>query len=366
MSLNQRSADDNLVDCRSSGHYETVLIFKIMGFIRALFYLFLIVFTAIVSVAGYYAYTALKHKNPDTVLVKIPKGSSVRDIAARLKEENVIKDPYVFEAYLRVSEESGKLKAGEYEFEAGLGFDEIVVKMIEGRVKIYQFTVPEGYSIPGVCKILVEKKLMDEKTCHDKSRSVALLKDLAGAATLEGYLFPETYTYDSESTPAGVFKAMVDMFYAKAGAERVKKAKDKGMTLHELVTLASVIEKETGQASERPLIAGVFLNRLKIGMPLQSDPTTIYGLPHFNGNLTRRDLETDTPYNTYTRKGLPGGPICNPGLAALDAVLTPSPTKALYFVAKGDGSHYFSTTLGEHNQAVRYYQLKQGPAPQGN
>lgn len=336
-----------------------------MWFIRALFHLFLITFTGLVAAAGYYAYTAVKHVNPGGVLIKIPKGSSVRDIAGRLKEKNVIKDPYVFEAYLRVSKEAGKLKAGEYEFEAGLKFDEIISKMVAGRVKIYQFTVPEGYSIPGVCKILVEKKLMGEKACYDESRNISLLKGPAGATTLEGYLFPETYTYDSEAAPDRIFKAMVDMFYAKLGDERVKKAKDKGLALHDLVTFASVVEKETGQAVERPLIAGVFFNRLKINMPLQSDPTTIYGIPHFNGNLTRRDLETDTPYNTYTRKGLPRGPICNPGLAAIDAVLAPAPTKAIYFVAKGGGSHYFSTTLAEHNQAVQHYQLKQGPAPQG-
>lgn len=335
-----------------------------MRFIRALFYLFLIAFTALVVAVGYYAYTAVKHVNPSAVLIKIPKGSSVRAVAEQLQEKNVIKDRVVFEAYLRLTEDAGKLKAGEYEFEAGLTFDAVVAKMVAGRVKIYQFTVPEGYSIPGVCKILAQKKLMDEKTCYDESRNVALLKDGAGAKTLEGYLFPETYTYDSEATPDKVFKAMVDQFYAKVGDERVRKAKAKGLSLHEVVILASVVEKETGQASERPLIAGVFSNRLKIDMPLQSDPTTIYGLPNFNGNLTRRDLETDTPYNTYTRKGLPIGPICNPGLAAIDAVLSPAATKALYFVAKGDGSHYFSATLGEHNQAVRYYQLKQGPAPQ--
>lgn len=164
-------------------------------------------------------------------------------------------------------------------------------------------------------------------------------------------------------TPELIFKGMVDMFYKKTGEERVRLLRDKGLSLHAAVTLASVVEKETGQAVERPLIAGVFFNRIKIGMPLQSDPTTIYGIRNFNGNLTRRDLETDTPYNTYTRTGLPAGPICNPGLAAIDAVISPAVTDALYFVAKGDGSHYFSKSLDEHNRAVRYYQLKEGDPP---
>jgi UPF0755 protein len=143
----------------------------------------------------------------------------------------------------------------------------------------------------------------------------------------------------------------------------VTRAGELGLSLHQLISLASVVEKETGQAGERPIIAGVFFNRLKIGMMLQSDPTVIYGIPNFNGNLTRADLLRDTPYNTYTRTGIPPGPICSVGLAAIDAVLNPTPTQALYFVGKGDGTHYFSNTLDEHNRAVQYYQLHQGSPP---
>jgi UPF0755 protein len=150
---------------------------------------------------------------------------------------------------------------------------------------------------------------------------------------------------------------MVDRFLQYFGAAQEERARHLGLTRHQVVILASVVEKETGSAPERPLIAGVFLNRLRRGIPLQSDPTVIYGIPDFDGNLTRAHLITDTPYNTYTRRGLPAGPICNPGAAALDAVLAPATTSYLYFVGKGDGTHHFSATLPEHNAAVARYQL---------
>lgn len=332
-----------------------------MWLIRWFFYAILILGSVLAAGAGYYAYRCFHYENGSLVTVEIPKGSSVRSISHSLEKQGVIKDQFVFEAYLRATGDAGKLKAGEYEFAAGLDMRAVADKLARGAVKLRQFTIPEGYTVKDVCRVLADKKISDVANCLQAADTPALFPK--GALSLEGFLFPDTYSYDAAASPEILLRAMTDLFLKKVGPERIDRARAKGMTLPELVTFASVVEKETGLGSERPLIAGVFYNRLKIGMLLQSDPTTIYGIPNFNGNLTRADLERDSPYNTYTRTGLPAGPICNPGLSAIDAVLDPAPTQALYFVAKGDGSHYFSKTLEEHNAAVRHYQLRRGPAP---
>jgi UPF0755 protein len=176
--------------------------------------------------------------------------------------------------------------------------------------------------------------------------------------SLEGYLFPETYTVTTTTTPVEVVRAMVAQFERQLTPELLAAAKARGLDRHALVTLASIVQKEAGTVEEMPLIAAVFLNRLRMGMRLQADPTVIYGIVDFDGNLTRRHLLTPTPYNTYTRAGLPPGPIASPGLAALKAAAEPAQSNALYFVARGDGRHEFNTTLEAHNRAVRRYQLR--------
>jgi UPF0755 protein len=172
---------------------------------------------------------------------------------------------------------------------------------------------------------------------------------------LEGYLFPDTYQFGRGISPSLIIDAMVKRFWQMVGP-LTDRAKETGMTMQEIVTLASIVEKETGQPSERPLIASVFLNRLKSGMRLESDPTVIYGLENFDGNLRKKDLVQRSPYNTYVIHGLTPGPICNPGLESIKAVIFPAKTDYLYFVSKNDGSHHFSRTLSEHNQAVERYQ----------
>lgn len=317
----------------------------------------------VASIISYQFYQMTRHKNPADVVIKIKKGSSVKKIARQLADANVVANRWVFEIYLRATGQSARLKAGEYEFEEGLTLTGVIDKMVAGRVKRYRLTIPEGYNLNEICALLVDKKLMTSDVCRKQAMRVGLLKEPEGVTNLEGYLFPDTYFYDSDYTPAGLIEQMVALFYKKLGDERVRKAKEMGLSVHELVTLASLVEKETAVENERPLIAAVFLNRLKKGMLLQTDPSVIYGIQHFDGNLTRKQLETDTPYNTYTRPGLPPGPIASPGLDAIDAVLNPAQTDYLYFVAKGDGSHYFSKTIGEHNQAVRRFQLNAGGQP---
>lgn len=313
---------------------------------------------------SYAAYQNYSYQNPETKTVLIPKGTTVRAITLLLKREKIIKNHFFFEIYLRLTGLAEGLKAGEYEFSRGLRPAEITNMLYEGRVKTYTFMIPEGYSLRKICELFLKKGLLDLEQCLGLTDNTFLLKEFSGGAkNLEGYLFPETYTYDKLTDPKNLIFSMVKMFFQKVDSFRIEKAKEKNLTPHELVTLASIVEKETGLATERPLIAAVFLNRLQKGMALQSDPAVIYGIKDFDGNLTKTHLQTDTSYNTYLRTGLPPGPICSPGLSAIDAVLNPENTQALYFVAKGDGSHYFSETLTEHNQAVRYYQLKQGEEP---
>ena len=320
--------------------------------------LYFIAFLNLLVLAGlaYWGYSNLRTGTKNNVVVGIPRGTSVRDVAALLEHNGAIRDRFFFEAYVRLSRKSSRLKAGEYEFSAGDNLQTVVDKLLRGDTKKYTFTLPEGHNVRELCRALIPRGL-NLITCLELISDTGQIKEKpAGARTLEGYLFPETYTFDAFTTPETFISSMVDMFYKKIGPDREAKAKALGFTLHQLVTLASVVEKETGRPDERPMIAAVFLNRLKRGMPLQSDPTVIYGIDPFNGNLTKADLQRDAPHNTYTRPGLPVGPICSPGLAAIDSVLNPASTGALYFVAKGDGSHYFSSSLEEHNRAVSHYQ----------
>lgn len=320
---------------------------------RRILIFFFLIFCLGAGLLAYWINMSLQHQNPEEAEIQIAKGSSVKKIAALLKEKNVIADPRFFQIYLYFIDKVGALKAGEYIFEKDLPLDAVIEKLVIGKVKAYKVTIPEGFTIKDICRLFEEKKLMKVLEC----------KEISGAENLEGTLFPETYLYDSQTKPKDFFVMMTKMFSQKLGEERLEKIKTSGFSLYETVTLASLVEKETSVGFERPKIAGVFFNRLKIGMPLQTDPSVIYGIPEFNGNLTKADLQKDTPYNTYTRVGLPKGPICSVGLAAIDAVLNPEKTSALYFVAKGDGSHYFSATLEEHNRAVRYYQLHSGSPP---
>lgn len=310
------------------------------------------------SLLGYKVYLAMQYVTPQTVELKVNKGANVKWISQELQNKKVIQDKYVFEYYLRYLGKENSLKAGEYVFPSKLNLDTLIDMMVKGKIKRYKITIPEGYNISQTCALFAKKSLMDIEACLTLAKDVLFLDENENIKTLEGYLFPNTYYYDKDVLPKEFFQQMIILFYEKVDEAKRKAAKEKGFTLHELVTLASIIEKETGAKEERPLIAGVFLNRLEKGMLLQSDPTVIYGVEAFDGNLRRRDLEKDTPYNTYTRKGLPIGPICSPGLASIKAVLKPITTDYLYFVAKGDGSHYFSKTLKEHNQAVQKYQLK--------
>lgn len=323
-----------------------------------------LVFVLFLGLVFIWVYRATNYTVLKTERVEIQNGQSTQAIAGVLEQHGIVKSALVFEWYVRFKGLATDLKPGEYEFQKNHSLKHIVQQIVSGRTVRYQITIPEGYNIYKICDAFAEKDLMPKPKCLTLVKSPEkFLKDSTNITTLEGYLYPETYFFEKNTTPEQMIEAMVKQFYKVVTPKLIKRAEKQGLSLQEWVTFASLIEKETGLAKERPLIAGVFHNRLKKGMMLQTDPSVIYGIKDFDGNLTRVHLQTDTPYNTYTRKGLPKGPIANPGKASLLAVIEPAQTEAYYFVAKGGGAHYFSKNLSQHNQAVRYYILKVGAKP---
>jgi UPF0755 protein len=294
---------------------------------------------------------------PGVQRVKIAPGSALPRIALQLEEAGVVGDAERFARLARWREATQKIKAGEYEFVKAATPGEILDRLIAGDVIKIRITIPEGFTLREIAARVAAAGIGTVEQFRQAARSQVRLKKLGVPGTsLEGYLFPETYTVTTTTTPEEVIRAMFTQFERRLAPELLAAARTRGLDRHELVTLASIVQKEAGSEEEMPLIAGVFHNRLRKGMRLQADPTVIYGISDFSGNLTRRDLMTPTPYNTYTRAGLPPGPIASPGLAALRAAAEPAATQALYFVARGNGRHEFNVTLEAHNRAVNRYQ----------
>lgn len=304
------------------------------------------------------------------VLIEFEQGAGFRQIANSLNEKGLIKDKTAFLLLATLRGSTKSAQAGEYEFSASMSPATILQKLERGLVMRHPVTIPEGYNIMDIADLLERKGLCKKERFLAKASDKAFLVSSGiDALTAEGFLFPDTY-YIYKGEPEGaIIVNMVSRFREVFTDDLKKRAMAVGLSINNLLTLASVVEKETGQASERPRIARVFLNRLKKGMMLQSDPTVIYGIKDFNGNLTKKDLLTETPYNTYRRRGLPAGPIANPGLHSIKAVLYPEDGHYLYFVSKNGGTHYFSKTLSEHNRAVYQYQIaahrrkKSNPSP---
>jgi len=306
-----------------------------------------------------------------TVTVEVMPGQSLRSVAGGLRDAGLIGSERVFLGMAYWNGVDRAIKHGRHEFEGRVTLASVLEELARPPKPILRVTIPEGLTLREIGELLEEAGAVPA----DGYRAVACSEEFrrlvdapAEAACAEGYLFPDTYDLVPGMSPGKVadlqaarFREVVDPLMASAPGTPETAGPPEGR-LARLLTLASIVEKETGQASERPLIAAVFFNRLRLGMPLQTDPTVIYGviasgLP-WDGNLTRAHLTTATPYNTYMRKGLPPGPICNPGVASLEAVLRPAATRDLYFVARGDGSHEFSANLVDHNRAVRRYQMR--------
>ncbi len=312
-------------------------------------------------VSGVYYIRSSSSIDTETV-VNISKGAGLRDIANTLQYKGVIKSEKLFVLYVLWSGDQDKLKAGEYEFNPGDTMRDVLQKLVDGQIVLRKVTIPEGLNLREIAVLLDEKNVFDSVEFMSALGDGDLRAELLGpgAESFEGYLFPETYSYTFDITPAEFVRMMVDRFNAVYGSLDIDSSKI-DLTRDEILTLASIVEEETGDASERPLVAAVFLNRLRKGMRLESDPTVIYGLGSaYNGNLTKTHLRTPTDYNTYVHGGLPPGPISNPGKHSIEAVLNPAQVKYIYFVAKGDGTHVFSTNYRDHSRAVRKYQRRRG------
>lgn len=319
--------------------------------------LFLLVILLLASSVWFLAHTPASREEADRVVV-IREGASLRDVAEHLEREEIIASKVLFLLWARLHQESRSIKAGEYQLGSHMAPARILAKLTRGQVITHPVTIPEGFTKEQIAALLSEKGLVP------KERFVALTEDpslpkqygLSGMS-LEGYLYPDTYQFARGLSALTLIDTMVRRFLGIVEPFR-ESIRESGLSLEQVITLASIVEKETGRADERPLIASVFLNRLQKRMRLESDPTVIYGLGNFDGNLTRKDLVRPTAYNTYVIRGLPPGPIANPGRESILAVLYPAATKYLYFVSKNDGSHHFSKTLAEHNRAVNRYQRK--------
>jgi len=310
-----------------------------------------------------YGFSGHEIQGESQALVYIPAGTGVREIGHILEQEKLLKNDFRFAVLARMMGIGHRLKAGEYLLPRAMSPFDLLKILASGKTFKRIVTVPEGTTLSGVADILADQKLVDRQAFLDLCRNPVFLEKMGvKAASLEGYLFPDTY-YFTRGTPADeiarILKARADTVWLQMEGDKFKG----DLSRYEVITLASIVEKETGDDSERPLVARVFLERLHRGMLLQADPTVIYGRGESNQPLSRADLTDDQPYNTYVHKGLPPGPIANPGRLALESVLHPSEEAYLYFVSKNDGTHYFSADLKEHNRAVRKYRKKKNGGP---
>ncbi len=296
---------------------------------------------------------------PLSRVVNIPEGSTLRQVAGLLNAEGLVNSPLGFLGMGKIVLADRRIPAGEYLLHTGMRPTQILSEILNGRVVLHQITVPEGYTVAQIADQLREKRLSDPDEFLRLSRNPDFLHSLnLEADSLEGYLFPNTYRIARNAKPRHVIETMVAALWQVITPEFRGRAREVGMSLHEVLTLASVIEKETSVETERTLVSAVFHNRLRRNIRLQSDPTVIYALEAFDGNLRKRDLSVKSPYNTYRVVGLPPGPIGNPGVEAIRAALYPDNANYLYFVSRNDGTHHFSSTLAEHNRAVEKYQRR--------
>jgi UPF0755 protein len=294
--------------------------------------------------------------------VEVPAGASPNTIGRRLADAGVVRDLATFRYVLARSGQERRLQAGEYRFDRPLRPREVIDMLAKGSVYLRSVTFREGLTIRQMAVVFQEAELGSVSDFITAASNVSLIADVDPDATdLEGYLFPNTYSMSRHATAAQLVEKMVAAFRSALTPELTGQASVRGLSIREMVTLASLVEKETAKGDERPLVAAVYANRLKIGMGLQCDPTVIYALERagrFNGNLTREDLRFDSPYNTYRYAGLPPGPIAAPGRASLEASVAPADVPFIYFVSRNDGSHAFASTLAEHNRNVFEYQIK--------
>ncbi|MFA6178349.1 MAG: endolytic transglycosylase MltG [Candidatus Methylopumilus sp.] len=316
-------------------------------------------FLASLFLAAWMVYFAMMPLNLNTEARELTvKPGSVRSVSQQLAKQGVMDSAWSFELMVRALGRAGEVKAGIYLVKNGITPYGLMDMLTNGDTTQASITFIEGWTFAQMRAALNASDAVRHMTMAYTDRQI--LDEIGvNAMSAEGQFFPDTYFFSRNSSDKEILKRAYQTMQTKLDAAWINRAA--GLPYdspYKALIMASIVEKETGKSSERPLIAGVFINRLRLGMRLQTDPTVIYGLgENFDGNLRRKDLLTDSPYNTYTRAGLPPTPIAMPGMASIEAALNPAKTKAIYFVGKGDGSHAFSATLLEHNRAVNKYQL---------
>ena len=286
----------------------------------------------------------------------VRNGDTFGKVNQRLYSEGLISDMRIFHYYAKYKNVMTKFRAGNFTIPRGSNMSQVLDTLVYGQPNLTSITIPEGKNMYEIAKIIGNSGITTEQEFLDAVQHPSLISLISvQAPSLEGYLYPETYRFAPNTPAKTVVKSMIDLFNEKT---KNLDFTHPFLNKHQVIILASVVEKETGAKFERPTIAGVFTNRLKKRMRLQSDPTTIYGIwSRYKGNIRKADLLESTPYNTYTVPALPQGPISNPSLEAIEAVLKPEENQYLYFVSKGDGTHVFSKTYQDHNKAVQDYQV---------
>lgn len=326
----------------------------------------LILLLALVAAAGWGVFhrlsTPYRGFLQEEIFVELPPGTGEAVIARRLVDAGVVPDVWTFRLAVLLADADRRLQAGEYRFAEPAPPLQVVDRLVRGDVYSTAVTFPEGLTIREMGAIFERSGLGTASHFRAAAADGSLAASFDPAApTLEGYLFPSTYSLSRRAGAPGAVRAMVAQFERVFGADLRAEAAARQLSVREAVTLASLIEKETAQDAERPIVSAVYHNRLRSGMPLQCDPTVIYALMDagtWNGNLTRANMQIDSPYNTYRYAGLPPGPIASPGRASLEAAVRPADVGYLYFVSRNDGTHVFASTLSEHNRNVAEWQRR--------
>jgi UPF0755 protein len=325
-----------------------------------IFFAVIVIVTLILLFITFLNYTVspLDNKNSASTVI-IPGGSGFSKVIDILYKAGMIKYTPFF-CLLAVLENAPKrIKAGEYALVSSMSPIEIIDKLVRGDIKRYPVLIPEDITVREITAHLVSLGLVNEDEFMTLASDPSFLNSLGiDGATVEGYLYPDTYTFNRAMGAREIIETMVHQFWKKVTPEMIDRAGELGLTVSEFVTLASIIGKESGRSDEKPMVSAVFHNRLKKDMKLQSDPTAVYNVKYFDGNIKRSDLRRNTPYNTYKINSLPPGPIANPGIDSLYAALWPADVGYLYFVSKNDGSHHFSSNLTAHQEAVLKFQMK--------
>lgn len=326
--------------------------------IKRWLFISLVSFVLLAAWLGYYAISPLRLQ-PSSQEIIIAPNSGLRSIANQLVTQGVLREPWRFILLAKLLNKEQYLQAGSYTLNKNVSPYQLLLSLNYGKATQGSVTFIEGRTFAQMREKLAKNDAVKQTTTALSDREIMQLLG-SRYTTPEGLFFPDTFYFNRHTPDIALLKISYDSMQAKLN--KAWQTRDPNLPYkdsYEALIMASIVEKETGKPSERPMIAGVFINRMRFGMRLQTDPTVIYGMGvKYDGNIRKKDLLTDTPYNTYTRGGLPPTPIAMPGMASIEAALHPAETKALYFVGKGDGSHEFSNNLNEHNRAVVRYQLK--------